>query len=377
MAAVELAALRRLRFSDAHSRGRRYPEPPHAYRTEFQRDRDRIIHTGAFRRLENKTQVFTPGLSDHFRNRLTHTIEVAQVSRTVAGALGLAEDLTEALALAHDIGHPPFAHSGEQELNRQMGRFGDSFNHNLHALRIVESFERRYARFPGLNLTFEVREGIVKHSRDIASGEDPLLGEYLPGLHPLIEAQLIDPADELAYNTADLDDAHSAGLLGLEAISKGVPKFGELLEQVDAWFPGARGRIRFHETLRMLFDWLVTGLIEGTHRAATRAGVENAEQVRHYRERLACFTPETQTVSRRLKRFLLAEVYTSAPLVAERKRSSAMIARLFQFYLDHPDRMPAPYSGQVRRVPVHRVVCDYIAGMTDPFFERTYQRLVT
>src|SRR5262252_7564081 len=168
-----------LRFPVEQSRGRSYPEPPHPYRNAFQRDRDRIVHARAFRRLEAKTQVFAQGLSDHFRNRLTHTIEVAQIARTLASVLGLDEDLTEALALAHDIGHPPFAHAGEAELNRQMARYGDRFDHNLHALRIVESFEQRYARFPGLNLTFEVREGMVKHSRDIEPGGDACLNAYL------------------------------------------------------------------------------------------------------------------------------------------------------------------------------------------------------
>ncbi|MGQ9635326.1 MAG: dGTP triphosphohydrolase, partial [Bryobacteraceae bacterium] len=163
-------SLRRLQLEAAASRGRRYPEPPHPYRDEFQRDRDRIIHARAFRRLEDKTQVFPPAVSDHFRNRLTHTIEVAQIARTAAAALDLNQELTEGLALAHDIGHPPFAHAGEEELNRQMQRYGGRFDHNLHALRIVEHFEQRYARFPGLNLTFEVREGIVKHSRDLAPG---------------------------------------------------------------------------------------------------------------------------------------------------------------------------------------------------------------
>src|SRR5215469_4303817 len=170
--------LARLRFPVARSRGRRYPEPPHSYRNPFQRDRDRVVHSRAFRRLEAKTQVFTPGLSDHFRNRLTHTIEVSQIARTVANALQLDEDLTEALALVHDIGHPPFAHAGEEELNRQMGPFGERFDHNLHALRIVESFEQKYARFPGLNLTFELREGIVKHSHDFEPGEEPALEDY-------------------------------------------------------------------------------------------------------------------------------------------------------------------------------------------------------
>src|SRR5436309_6776843 len=214
-----------LRFEANQSRGRKFPEPDHPYRNPFQRDRDRIVHARAFRRLEAKTQVFTPGLSDHFRTRLTHTIEVAQIARTVAAALSLDQDLTEALALAHDIGHPPFAHAGEEELNRQMRRFGDRFDHNVHALRIVETFEQRYARFPGLNLTFEVREGIVKHSRDIEPGGDPELDEYLPGMRPPLEAQLIDLADEVAYNTADLDDAFSAGLLSAGEIAESVPAY--------------------------------------------------------------------------------------------------------------------------------------------------------
>src|SRR5437588_1996925 len=225
--------LARLRFPVARSLGRRYPEPEHPYRNAFQRDRDRIIHARAFRRLEAKTQVFTPGLSDHFRNRLTHTIEVSQIARTVASVLGLDEDLTEALALVHDIGHPPFAHAGEEELNRQMSRFGERFDHNIHALRIVEKFEQRYARFPGLNLTFEVREGMAKHSRDFSPGEIPDLDEYLPGLRPPLEAQLIDLADEIAYNTADLDDAYHAGLVTTEDACRASEMFRELDEAVS------------------------------------------------------------------------------------------------------------------------------------------------
>src|ERR1700693_2296167 len=189
------------------SRGRRYSEPPHPYRNDYARDRDRIIHARAFRRLEAKTQVFTTRYSDHFRNRLTHTLEVAQIARTVAGALNLNTDLAEALALVHDIGHPPSGHAGEHRLDALMRPYGARFDHNLHALHIVESFEQRYLAFPGLNLTFEVREGIVKHSHDFAEGERPELDEYLPGMRPPLESQLIDLADEVAYNTADLDDA--------------------------------------------------------------------------------------------------------------------------------------------------------------------------
>src|SRR5437773_12443087 len=254
--------LAHLRFPVEQSRGRQYPEPEHPYRNAFQRDRDRIVHSRAFRRLEAKTQVFTPGLSDHFRNRLTHTIEVSQIARTLASFLGLDEDLTEALALAHDIGHPPFAHSGEQELDRQMSRFGAHFDHNIHALRIVEEFEQRYARFPGLNLTFEVREGIAKHSRDFEPGEIPQLDEYLPGLRPPLEAQLIDLADEVAYNAADLDDAFSAGLLTASEIAESVSAYARILDDQEMQFPGASGRERFQESVRRLIDLLVTALIE-------------------------------------------------------------------------------------------------------------------
>src|SRR5207253_3620605 len=209
------------------SRGRRWPEPMHPYRGEYARDRDRVIHSRAFSRLETKTQVFTTRYSDHFRNRLTHTIEVAQIARTVAEALGLNTDLAEALGLVHDIGHPPFGHAGEARLNELMRDYGDGFDHNLHALRIVEQFEQRYLDFPGLNLTFEVREGIVKHSRDYRPAEFPELAEYLLDQRPPLEAQLIDCVDEIAYNTADLDDGYEARLLNLQTVLEGVPVFAE------------------------------------------------------------------------------------------------------------------------------------------------------
>jgi dGTPase len=365
-----------LRFRVERSRGRSYPEPDHPYRNAFQRDRDRVIHSRAFRRLEAKTQVFAPELSDHFRNRLTHTIEVAQIARTLANVLQLDEDLTEALALAHDIGHPPFAHAGEEELNRQMERFGERFEHNLHALRIVESFEQRYARFPGLNLTFEVREGIVKHSHDFGPSERQEVEPYLPGLRPPLEAQLIDLADEVAYNTADLDDAFSAGMLSAGDIAESVPVYHAIYEAVETQYPGATDRERFHEGLRQLIDALVSGLIEGTVSHAREASVTSVEEARAFPTRLAAFTPETAETSRLLKRFLYAKVYASDALSAHRQQSMAMIAELFQFFLDDPDRLPQPYSELTLTEPSHRVVCDYIAGMTDVFFRRTYEQTI-
>ena len=362
------SALSNLRFPVERSQGRRYPEFPHPYRNDFQRDRDRIIHARAFRRLEDKTQVFTPGLHDHFRNRLTHTIEVAQVARTIAVALGLNEDLTEALALAHDIGHPPFAHSGEEELNRQMQRFGDHFDHNLHSLRIVEHFEQRYARFPGLNLTFELREGIVKHSRDFARGDNPELDEYRPGERPLLEAQIIDLADEIAYNSADLDDGFSAGMFSIDEIIAEVPHYSELWGAADTQFAGAPENIRFNEALRMLIDWLVTGLLEGTLAAVLVAGIAGPDDVRVYPGRLVRFSDGAGETDLALKRFLRKHVYYAPALTAEREQSSEQIARLFQFFLDNPHRLTHRDTGD----PLHRSVCDYIAGMTDGFFHRTY-----
>ncbi len=364
-----------LRFPVGQSRGRRYPEPTHPYRNEFQRDRDRVIHARAFRRLENKTQVFPASLSDHFRNRLTHTIEVSQIARTVSAVLSLDESLAEALALAHDIGHPPFAHAGEEELDRQMRRFGARFDHNRHALRIVESFEQRYARFPGLNLTFEVREGILKHSRDLAPGEEPDFDEYLPGLRPPLEAQIIDLADEIAYNTADLDDAWSAGLLTAGQACAAVPAFSALWVRAATQFPGASDRERFYEVLRQLVDMLVSGLIEGTRDAALASGARSVDDVRRLGGRLARFTPESARVNRDIKHFLHEMVYESEALVAERGESMHRIAELFAYFLDHPGRLPESHREEFQRLPPYRVVCDYIAGMTDGFFERTYRDL--
>jgi len=365
-----------LRFPAHLSRGRRYAEAPHPYRNPFQRDRDRIVHARAFRRLEDKTQVFTAGLSDHFRNRLTHTIEVAQIARTAAAALGLNEDLTEALALAHDIGHPPFAHAGEAELDRQMRRCGERFDHNLHALRIVERFEQRYARFPGLNLTFEVREGMAKHSRDPLPGEEPALEEYLPGLRPPLEAQLIDLADEIAYNTADLDDGYSARFFDLETLAAGVPDYARLREEILRELPEAPERVHFQEALRRLIDQLVSGLIEGAQEASLAAGVRDVEEVRGHPARLARFAPEAAGLSAALKQFLHLHVYNSPALVEERGRAAGLIAGLFELFLERPDRLPPAYLEETARRPVCHVVRDYIAGMTDGFLRRTHNELL-
>src|SRR5579872_3116763 len=272
-----------------HSRGRRFAEPQHPYRNDFQRDRDRVIHARAFRRLEAKTQVFTRRYSDHFRNRLTHTLEVAQISRTIAGALNLNVDLAEALALVHDIGHPPFGHSGEKALDAAMREHGLFFDHNLHALRIVEDFEQRYAAFRGLNLTFEVREGIIKHSHDYDANDHPELVEYLLDLRPPLEAQLIDLTDEIAYNTADLDDGYEAHLLALDDVREGVPAFGKAFEEVVRLYPDAPDKLKFNEALKSVLNRFVDDLIRNTQKRVREAGVQTAEDVRHHPIRLAAF----------------------------------------------------------------------------------------
>jgi dGTPase len=367
--------LGRLRLGPLHPRGRRFPEPSHPYRNEFQRDRDRIVHSRAFRRLEGKTQVFTAGFGDHFRNRLTHTIEVAQVARTIAAALGLNEEYTETLALAHDLGHPPFGHSGELELDRQMRRFGNCFEHNRHALRIVDSLEERYARFDGLNLTYEVREGIVKHSREL-SGDDPSMADLLPGVKPPLEAQILDLADEIAYNTADIDDAFAARLVTLQEIGEAVPVFGSIAEQIETQFPGATVRVKFWEIQRQVMNLLIGGLIEGTHAAAQASYAESVEDVRLLDHRIAQFTPAAADISRQLKGLLVRNVYANPELVDVRAAAVKRVAELFEFLAENPEHVSSGYRECLNYNPAHRVVCDYMAGMTDAYFLRTYKTLL-
>jgi dGTPase len=367
--------LSQLRFPESKSRGRRYPEPLHAYRGPYQRDRDRIIHARAFRRLEHKTQVFTSPLSDHFRNRLTHTIEVTQIARTAAAALELNEDLAEALALSHDIGHPPFGHAGEEVLDAEMRRHGGRFDHNLHALRIVETFEQRYAAFPGLNLTFEVREGIVKHSRDYNPADYPELAEYLLDQRPPLEAQLIDLADEITYNCADLDDAVDAGMLRVEEIRDRVGLFRQEWSAAGKQFPGATARQVFNETLRNLLDRLVSGLVEGTQQAATAAELSNSEDVRRHPARVAVLTSEAASASRELHAMLSGQVYNSPSLDDEHRRATGKLTKMFRMFMDETGRLPASYRRNLPEEKTERVVCDYLASMTDKFFLRRYAEI--
>jgi len=355
------------------SRGRRYPEQSHPYRSEYARDRDRIIHARAFRRLEAKTQVFTSRFSDHFRNRLTHTLEVSQIARTVAHALALNSELVEALALVHDIGHPPFGHAGERKLDELMRAHGGRFDHNLHALRIVEQFEHRYVDFPGLNLTFEVREGIVKHSRDYSPAEFPELAEYRLDVRPPLEAQLIDWVDEIAYNTADLDDALEANLLDLDSLYREAPFFGEIYAKVDAERPRGTSKLKFNETLRHALDLLATDLIETTKSRIRNSGVQTVEEVRSSPARLASLSDEGRARNRDLKSFLFTHVYNHPLITEDSQRSVRCLEELFLYYLRKPDSMPEAHEEMTSETARHVVVCDYIAGMTDQFLLRQYQ----
>jgi dGTPase len=357
-----------------NTRGRRFPEPPHPYRNDYQRDRDRVIHARAFRRLEAKTQVFTRRYSDHFRNRLTHTLEVTQISRTIAGALGLNVDLAEALALVHDIGHPPFGHAGEKALDAAMRAHGLSFDHNLHALRIVEDFEQRYAAFRGLNLTFEVREGIIKHSHDYDEKTHPELAEYLLNQRPPLEAQLIDLTDEIAYNTADLDDGYEARLLSLDLIRRGVPIFDGFYREVEKMYPAAPEKLKFNETLKRVLNRFVGDLITNTQARIADSGVKTPEDVRNQAERLAAFSPEVEAERKQSKDFLYENLYFSSTLEPEKDAAERVVSELFAFWMKNPTSLPRNYQEQAAREPLPRVICDYIAGMTDHFIFEQHEK---
>jgi dGTPase len=381
-----------------HSRGRRYPEPPHPYRNDFQRDRDRVIHSRAFRRLEAKTQVFTGRYSDHFRNRLTHTLEVAQISRTIAAQLGLNVDLVETLALVHDIGHPPFGHAGEKALDSAMRRHGLFFDHNLHALRIVEDFEQRYAAFRGLNLTFEVREGIIKHSRDYDAKEFPQLSEYWLDQRPPLEAQLIDATDELAYNTADLDDGYEAHLLTLDQITENVLVFARFFAEVEKLYPAAPKKLQFNEVLRRILDRWVGDLIRNTQAnidclsdargqgagndqreltgGAARRSTIGPEEIRASTKRLVGLSPQVEAERAETKEFLYRNLYYSPALQPEKEDAERVITQLFELWMKRPEKLPASYQEKAKKEsePRARVVCDYIAGMTDTYIYEQYEK---
>ncbi|HTU50559.1 MAG TPA: dNTP triphosphohydrolase [Acidobacteriaceae bacterium] len=354
---------------------REHVENPHAYRSAFQRDRDRVIHARAFRRLAGKTQVFTHRDSDHFRSRLTHTIEVTQIARTAAAALELNEELVETLALVHDIGHPPFGHAGEQALDRQLQSYGLHFDHNLHALRIVEYFEQRYAGFRGLNLTLAVREGIIKHSRDYSLAQHPELQPYLLDQLPPLEAQLIDLADEIAYLTADMDDGVEAEILSVEDLRANVSLFEEFYRKMELRYPTAAPKLLFHESLKRMLNALVNDLVVNTHHRVTAGGIQSLTAVRHVGHRLVTFSDEMEQRRHQAKQYLLQELYHATYLERDHALAEEIIAGLFQYWMQNPFELPASHETQIASEGAPRVVADYIAGMTDQFIEDQWRQV--
>lgn len=352
-----------------------YTAPLRPTRTSFERDRERIVQARAFRRLAGKTQVFTSRASDHFRSRLTHTIEVAQIARAVAATLGLNEDLAETLALVHDIGHPPFGHAGERALDRCLSRHGRRFDHNLHALRIVEHFEQRYAAHRGLNLTLGVREGIIKHSRDYNIEQHPELAEYLLEQRPPLEAQLIDLADEIAYLTADLDDGVESGLLEIGHIREHVDILGRCYRKVEQEHVGVEEKLLFNEALQLMQNILTDDLMETTARNTLAIGAECLADVRQHPARLALFSPLVEAERLQEKRYLYDTLYTCEPLETEHEKAEEVVTALFDHWINDPEELPVSHFEEVENEGLARVVADYIAGMTDKFILLQYAQI--
>jgi dGTPase len=353
---------------------RQYSEPPHAYRSPFQRDRARIIHSRAFRRLAGKTQVFTHGYSDHYRSRLTHTIEVTQLARTIATALGLNGDLTESLALVHDIGHPPFGHAGERALDEAMHAHGLRFDHNLHALRIVTAFEQRYVAFPGLNLTLGVREGIVKHSRDYDAVAYPELAEYFLDQQPPLEAQLIDLADEIAYLAADFDDGFSSGILDLAHVRAHVVLFERYYAPMAAQYPVAEPERLIDESLKRMLNAFTGDLITRTTETVAQEGIADLEQVRRAKLRLVALSSEIEALRCEAKQYLSRHLYESDAVAPEHERAHQIITSLYECWVRDPSLLPGNCAAALAQEGAPRTVADYIAGMTDPFLLAQYEK---
>lgn len=358
--------------TEANSRGRRYPEPAPQGRGQFQRDRDRIVHSTAFRRLEYKTQVFVNHEGDLFRTRLTHSIEVAQLSRSIARVLGLNEELTEAIALAHDLGHTPFGHAGQEALNECMKDHG-GFEHNLQSLRTVEYLEAHYAEFDGLNLMFETREGILKHCSLANACELGELGQRFIGkTQPSLEAQLTNYADEIAYNNHDIDDGLRSGLITLEQLEE-VELVARHLHAVRARYPGLEARRVVHETVRRLINEQVLDLIETTRAAITQSGIATLDDVRAA-PHLAGFSEPMHDALRPLKRFLRDQLYWHYQVLRNMAKAKQIIRDLYSAFVDDARLLPPQYQDRAREEK-HRTIADYIAGMTDRYAMREHRRL--
>jgi dGTPase len=356
-------------MKSAESRGRRYPEEEHQYRTCYQRDRDRVIHSSSFRRLEYKTQVFVNHEGDNYRTRLTHSLEGAQIGRTVARTLGLNEELTECLILGHDLGHTPFGHSGERVMDEVMREHG-GFEHNRQTLRILEVLEERYPEFPGLNLTWEVREGIIKHRPDTDASAPE---EYSPGEPPTLEAQLVDFVDEIAYNNHDIDDGLTSGMFNVDQI-RAVALFREAHDQAVKEGLTERRMLR-HRVVRRIINRCASDLIQTTLEAINETRITSVEEVRAAGRRLVGYSPEMAEMVSELKEFLFREMYRHFRVVRMGDKAGRILRDLFDSLVREPRQLPPRFQRQIDRDGVQRVVCDYIAGMTDRFALQEHRKL--
>ncbi len=381
----EVATLAPYAQHSCRSAGRRHPEPPHPLRTEYQRDAARIIHSRAFRRLENKTQVFLSGTGDHLRTRLTHTMEVASISRSIARALGLNEDLAEAIALGHDLGHPPFGHAGERALDEKMAGHG-GFDHNAQSLRILEKIEKKYPRFDGLNLTYELLEGLQKHRKLFEPPKPPKPPKLpkppteqpdasaAPYAHPSLEAQIANLADEIAYYSHDLDDGldfrliHPGQLAALEIWSG-------TLEEVKARDPALEGRELDAYVIRCMIDREVEDVIQTSHALLEQSGVANVEAVRRHPEPLIRYSPAMRAANGKLRRFLYENLYQHPDVAEVNARACEMLRRVFDAYLRRPALLGEHAARRAGEEGLHRTVCDYLSGMTDRYLLEEYARL--
>ena len=355
------------------SRGREYVEPYKDDRLTYERDRDRIIHSAAFRRLEYKTQVFVNHEGDYYRTRLTHSLEVAQIGRGISRALHLNEDLVEALALAHDLGHTPFGHTGELVLNRLMAGHG-GFEHNRQSLRIVETLEQRYPGFDGLNLSWEVREGIIKHSSDYDRAGRESVRCYEPDLRPTLEAQIIDLADEIAYNNHDIDDGLKAGYINLEDLSR-IELWQRTFRKVGEAYPGLDRKRHVRQTISHLIGQLIHDLVETTRSDITASAIKTLDDVRRHPVNIVTFSDRMTHLNRELKAFLYQNLYRHYKVERMRVKAERFLTLLFENYLKNPTLLPERHQLRLEQVGTERVICDYIASMTDRYAQDEYKRL--
>jgi dGTPase len=355
----------------SETRGRRHREEPPEWRTQYQRDRDRVIHSRAFRRLEYKTQVFLNGTGDHLRTRLTHTIEVAAISRNITRALRLNEDLVESIALAHDLGHSPFGHKGETVLNRLMKQHG-GFEHNRQSLRIVEELEQKYPGFPGLNLSWEVREGIAKH---FTAHDDPGAHKGFRALSPSLEAQVANLADEITYYSHDLDDGLDSGLLSETQLRREVPLWRLAQKSVEREHGKLPDECRRYFIIRTIIDLQVKDVVCTTERLIQKARVQTADEVRRQPRSLVQYSAERRRQNNQLRKFLYQNLYFNPAVDEPHVRARRILEELFRHYLKHPKELGTLARKRARREGLHRAVCDYLSGMTDRYAIQEHQRI--